>query len=107
MMDRYDVHFDNASAKQDELGLWAIWSCYNVDDEPTNWSEVPFPDMVELQYEGPNGLQKRYVTDLTWEGLYKVADELMLASGDLHHQFVELFAPNKGERGVYTLWCGS
>ena len=107
MMDRYKPHFDNADAKQDELGLWSIWSCYNTEDKPTKWDEVPFPDMVELQYEGPNGLQTRYVTDLTWEGLYKLADELMLASGDLHHQFVEQFTPNRDERGVYTLWTGS
>lgn len=107
MMDRYQPHFDNATAKRDELDLWAIWSCYNVDDEPTNWSEVPFPDLVALRYEGYNGPQTHYVTDLTWEGLYKAADELMQASGDQHHQFVEQFTPSKLERGVYNLWTGS
>ena len=107
MMDRYDAHFDNATAKRAELDLWAIWSCYDWNEEPTNWNEVPFPDMVELRYEVDNGTVKRYVTDLTWEGLYKLADEMMQASGDRHHQFVEAFTPSKDIRGVYRLWTGS
>lgn len=106
-MDRYDAHFENANAKRAELDLWAIWSCYDWNDEPTKWDEVPFPDMVELRYDAYNGPVKRYVTDLTWEGLYKVADEMMQASGDRHHQFVEAFTPSKDIRGSYNLWTGS
>jgi hypothetical protein len=103
-MDRYQPHFDNANNKKDELGLWAIWSCYNLEDEPTNWNEVPFPDIVKLSYEN----EVMYVgSDLTWEGLYKAADKIMNISGNRHHQFVEAFTPSGDERGVYRLWTGS
>jgi hypothetical protein len=92
-------------AMQRELGLWSIWSMYEVID---TMREVPFPGAVRMQYDVDDywGTSQTGIIplDANWIDLWRVADTLMLASGDKHHQFIEEI---KREGDTLLLSCGS
>lgn len=84
------------------------------------WSvtEVPATDLnkvmgtvKEIIYESWGPTQKHTFPGngkkITWLEAWKIAENLMRASGDNHHVFIEAFSEDKKNKGVYHLSCGS
>lgn len=92
---------------KDRLGLkFSIWSIFDV----TDFNKVPFPDVKWLRYKFNSGF---HVADrpingwATWGDLWWLADEMMRASEDGHHIFIECFERDPTDPSVLTFYCGS
>jgi hypothetical protein len=81
-------HFEKV---QEELGVSAIWSMYEVDDLN---APHPFEGAKEVVYRSHWGPKPVHVAinGLTWAALYVAADAVIRDSGDTHHIFIEHFA---------------
>jgi hypothetical protein len=90
-----------------QLGLKrSIWSIFEVVD----FNKVPFPDVKWLRYKFNSGL---HVADrpingwATWGDLWWLADEMIRASEDCHHIYIECFERDPSDPSVLTFYCGS
>lgn len=90
---------------QEELGLRAIWSIYEVD----NLSEPhPFEGATKVVYKNHWGKPvSKTINGATWAALYVAADACIRDSGDNHHVFIEHFEPIKGSDFELNLSTGS
>lgn len=90
---------------QIEHGLSTVWSDFSVYD----FNKVPFPEAKSMAYQymrsgwGEDN-DAPVPANATWLDLWKVANELVLHSRDLHHIFVERL---ELQGSVLVLMCGS
>ena len=101
--DRLHEHYRTV---QQQLGLRAIWSIYEVPDLA---AEHPYTAAREICYRDHWGDQPIYETidDSTWAGLYVAADRCIRRSGDQHHVFIESFQPVANQPHQLRLTTGS
>ncbi len=105
-----DRAFNDKSAHysqvQEELGLRAVWSEYDVD----NMSDRhPFEGADRVVYKDHWGDKpvSCSINGLTWAALYVAADACIRDSGDNHHVFIEQFKPAKDDPRTLILSTGS
>lgn len=97
---------DHYNRIQDELGLKAIWSVYEVD----NLSDPhPFKGVENLLYKDHWGIKPitKKINGLTWAALYVAADAAIRDSDDSHHIFIESFLPAKNDSKTLIMLTGS
>lgn len=97
---------DHYSDIQEELGLKAIWSVYEVD----NMSDRhPFEGADRVVYKDHWGEKpvSCSINGLTWAALFVAADACIRDSGDEHHVFIECFRPAKDDPRTLILSTGS
>lgn len=84
----------------------SIWSVYDV---PIGGLDVvAFENVSAVRYDGGWGTGGEIETNdwnLTWGDIWKLADKLIAASGDLHHIFIETVKINKSK--VVNITTGS
>jgi len=88
-----DALITGAAEVRKRLGFKSIWSLNHNDfDKPH-----PFVNAKFVRYEDhwgdKVGAIKVAIPGPTWLDLWRAAEELIVASGDGHHAFVEAFAP--------------
>lgn len=78
----------------------SIWSISEVMD----FNEVPYPDIMVMEYDGRWGKPQRFVFEKspTWADLWEAGDKAIRLSGDLHHVFIEDFIPTNGVLKMVT-----
>lgn len=92
-----------ATAVRLALGLAATFSVEGV----LKFDEVPFPGKItriyhDLHWGSVGTVEHSGGTDLTWLQLYKIADDLINQSRDLHHSFIEGFYRDGTELRLLT-----
>ena len=90
----FDTKHEHYTEMQAHLGLKAVWSMYEVDEIG---DQHTFGDVVQLAYQdhwGNNGPVFAEVKGDTWADLYEAADQVIRASGDEHHIYIEAFRVN-------------
>lgn len=107
-----DVEFDRLcdlfSAEQKKLGFTSIWSMY---DDFVSFDEVVFDDGIIVEYDVDDYWGNGKINIAAQEGkvtkrdLWRLAEQVIVESGDEHHVYIELFKPLRP--GVVELWCGS
>lgn len=82
----FDSKMDYYRQFQQENGLSAIWSCYEL---PIHGflSDHPYEAALAVVYQGCHELIK----GATWGDVYRAADGAIFQSGDQHHIFIEGF----------------
>jgi hypothetical protein len=86
-------------------GFHSDWSIFPTE----NFDTVPFPDLSSIVYKchwGKGPVTMEVTCSPTWLTLWEVADNLIIASGDRHHTFIEKFVVTKVP-GTYELITGS
>jgi len=96
--DSRSMHYEKV---RDANRFMSVWSIFEVD----NIFDLSGIKGRELAYEGkvvplPGG-------NLQWWDLWRAAENVMKASGDTHHVFIEQFAPRKNNPAVIELVTGS
>lgn len=84
----YVIKNDHFMKVQEDLGLTAVWSLYEVDDLN---APHPFDGVQAILYHnhwGPKAVRIP-INGLTWAALYVAADAAIRDSGDSHHIFIE------------------
>jgi hypothetical protein len=79
----------------------AVWSCYDLDEIYPKMDELAFKGTWKIEHYG---LYSKHVIDPTWGDLYKLADKLIVKSGNRDHVFIERFT-RKGE--ILEMFVGS
>jgi hypothetical protein len=106
--DAQDAAFDSEMDELDKIakehGLNSIWSMSSVKshqmDKPCSLK------IKQLTYQSWGKSQTREIKGKkSWLDIWKIADELMQASGDSHHVFIEGFE-DLGE-GKFRMYAGS
>lgn len=101
--DRKNKHY---SSVQEDLGLSAIWSVYDVDNLNDRHPYFGATKIVYKDHWGGKSVVKP-VVGATWAALYVAADAAIRDSGDNHHVFIETFVPSKEDSSVLVLSTGS
>jgi len=101
----FSTKSDHYSAVQEQLGLSAIWSIYEVD----NLNERhPFEGATKVHYKDHWGKPvTKEINGGTWAALYVAGNAAIRDSGDDHHVFIEQFAPSKTDATVLIMQTGS
>jgi hypothetical protein len=102
----FDTKFLHYTQVQEELGLQAVWSVYEVD----NLSDRhPFEGADRVVYKNHWGKEPVSVSinGLTWTALYVAANACIRDSGDDHHVFIEDFKIAKDDPRTLVLSTGS
>lgn len=97
---------DHFGAVQQELGLTAVWSVYEVD----NMSDShPFNGAERVLYKDHWGEKPVSVAinGSTWAALYVAANACIRDSGDEHHIFIEHFRADPEDQRTLILSTGS
>ncbi len=92
----FDKKFSHYRSVQEDLGLTAIWSMYEIDN--LNDSH-PFPSDAFVVYNTHWGEKKEVhcaVYGNTWSAIYVAANACIRNSGDEHHVFIENFELKNG-----------
>lgn len=104
----FDTEFDKCRAVGEELGIEvSVWSMY-----PTDFSEVPLPDLTHIRYVDTGAYWGGYDNTVevsapkTWREIWVACEHLIKLSMDHHHIFIEALTVTK-EPGVYELHTGS
>jgi hypothetical protein len=102
----FEDKMEHYSTVQQELGLEAIWSMFEVQDlnQPHPYAaarEILYKDhwgaaAVSEPIEGP-----------TWRDIYSAADRCIRGSGDDHHIFIEALLPVADQPHQLRLTTGS
>ena len=91
--DRKNSHYRSV---QEDLGLDAIWSMYEIEDLN---ERHPFPSDAFVVYKSHWGEAKEVhcaVYGGTWAAVYVAANACIRNSGDGHHVFIENFKLKNG-----------
>ena len=96
--EEFDAKFAFFDALRKGYGFRSIWSIYEV----TDFYAVPYPMARALKY---GEASRPLPPGATWLDLWASADALIVASGDDHHLFIEVFSPDAD--GDLVLHCGS
>ncbi len=105
--DAWEKEQEKINKIQEENKIRSIWSVSKVKSDDMNKKT---PEISEIIYEswGPTQVHKfDKPKKITWLDFWKIADELIMKSGDDHHVFVEGISPVKGKPGVYKMYTGS
>lgn len=105
--DRFIVHNEEYVRVRTENDFTTIWACYEIDEDLTDWDDVPYPDMKVLWFEN---ISIKVVPYPTWLELWHYAEVLYLAriaKTDYGHdsRYIERFY--NMDNGNYQLWTGS
>ena len=92
----FELKSDHYEKVQQDLGLSAIWSMFEVEDLG---ARHPFEGAQTLVYSEHWGVKAMRVpiNGLTWAALYVAANAAIRDSGDDHHMFIEHFTQNGDE----------
>lgn len=84
-----DRKYNHYQSVQNDLGLDAAWSMYEVDDLN---KPHPFSNVTHVEYRcwGSKPVRRQIVGN-TWAALYMAANACIRDSGDNHHIFIENF----------------
>lgn len=101
----FESKSDHYTSVQEELGLSAIWSIYEVD----NLSDRhPFHSATKVHYKDHWGKPiTKDIVGATWAALYMAGSAAIRDSGDDHHVFIEHFEPSKADSSVLIMQTGS
>lgn len=101
----FDTKSNHYSDVQEQLGLRAIWSIYEVD----NLSDRhPFFGATKVHYKDHWGKPvTKDIVGATWAALYVAGNAAIRDSGDDHHVFIEEFRPSKEDSSVLIMQTGS
>ena len=101
----FESKSDHFSSVQEELGLSAIWSIYEV----ANLSDRhPFFGATKVHYKDHWGEPvTKDIVGATWAALYVAGSAAIRDSGDDHHVFIEHFEPSKADPSVLIMQTGS
>ena len=102
----FETKMDYFDRVRDELGLFATWSIYEVD----NLSERhPYQGATTVVYKDWNTNKDVVVqiNGLTWAALYVAANAAINNSTDEHHTFIEGFTQSSIDSTVLFLSTGS
>lgn len=106
-MDRktFETKFDYYASVGASLGAKSVWSIYEVDDLET---DHPFAGATEVTYcsYATEGTISVPLEGSKWVDLWAAANDLIIASGDTHHRFVENFEVSDDGKTL-NLWTGS
>ena len=101
-MDEVDRQIKLFREIQEELNFRSIWSEFNATHSREDFNKIAFQGTFDVIYKdfwrksGQGPLQPIPVTNPTWMDLWIAAEQLINASGDTHHVFVEQFKPGAG-----------
>jgi len=100
LRENFELQYNLFNNVRAALGVKAVWSICDVVD----FNEIAFTDTIEnIHYKDHWGLATVTVdvnkARLTWLDLYRIADTLIAASGDMHHLFIESF--DRQENDLY------
>lgn len=99
-----DNEYKALSNLASENNLHSIWSMSSVKSSQMN--EICSLKIKKITYESWGATQTRDIKGkLTWLEVWKVADEMMRASGDGHHVFIEGF--DDLGKGHFRMYAGS
>jgi hypothetical protein len=103
--EKFDVKMNHFSAVQEELGLTAVWSIYDIE----NMSDRhPFEGADRVVYKDHWGKPVSCsINGLTWAALYVAGNACIRDSGDNHHIFIEQFVPAKDDPRTLIMYTGS
>jgi len=101
----FEVKMDYYDRVREELGLFATWSIYEVD----NLSDRhPFEGVTKVVYRAyGSGDHEVAINGGTWAALYVAANALIRDSEDEHHSFIEGFTQSSIDPTVLFLSTGS
>lgn len=101
----FEENEDQLDKIRDENNFQTIWSVSEVLAKDLN-KKMPFK-IGTIYYESWGKEVKREINKkITWLEAWRVAEELILSSGDTHHIFIEDFHLDK-DKGVVKLSTGS
>jgi len=104
--DAFDTKSNHFGEVQQQLGLTAIWSMYEVDNM-TDRHPFEGADRVVYSNHWGKGPVSCSINGLTWSALYVAANACIRDSGDTHHVFIEDFAPSAEDPRALVLSTGS
>jgi hypothetical protein len=100
-------NYEKLSKIQNKYNLMAVWSMSIPATDLDNLT----PPISKITYDswGPQQVHTFDTpTQMSWLELWKLADKMMVASGDTHHVFIEnLYHNEKDPEGHFQLSCGS
>jgi hypothetical protein len=101
----FEVKMDYYDRVREELGLFATWSIYEVD----NLSERhPFEGVTKVIYRAyGSGDHEVAINGGTWAALYVAANALIRDSENEHHSFIEGFTQSSIDPTILFLSTGS
>jgi hypothetical protein len=101
----FENKMDYYDRVREELGLFATWSMYEVD----NLSERhPFEGVTKVVYRAyGSGDHEVAINGSTWASLYVAANALIRDSSDEHHSFIEGFTQSSIDPTILFLSTGS
>lgn len=101
----FDSKSNHFCSVQEQLGLSAVWSIYEVTDLNDRHS---FPDATQIHYKNHWGQPvTKDVVGATWAALYVAGDAAIRDSGDDHHVFIEHFESSQTDPSVLIMRTGS
>jgi hypothetical protein len=101
----FESKSDHFTSVQEELGLSAIWSIYEVDNLN---DRHPFFGATKVHYKDHWGKPvTKDIVGATWAALYVAGNAAIRDSGDSHHVFIEQFEPSKTDSNVLIMQTGS
>jgi hypothetical protein len=103
--EKFETKMARFSAVQEELGLTAVWSIYDIE----NMSDRhPFEGADRVVYKDHWGKPVSCsINGLTWAALYVAGNACIRDSGDNHHIFIEQFVPAKDDPRTLIMRTGS
>ena len=104
----FDSKMDYYRQFQQENGLAAIWSIYELDEHGF-LQDHPYKGALQVGYKdhwGDAGVFEE-IQGTTWADLYRAADRYIQRSGDGHHCFIEAFTVNRDCPQQLILHTGS
>jgi hypothetical protein len=99
--DDYDNAFRALDKLNEDLKLRSVWSILEVAHR---MDEVAFVGTYTAAYKehwGEGEVVGKTMTNPTWTDLWIAADDLIWASGDEHHVFIESFYPSDDGKKLY------
>ena len=101
----FDSKSEHYTSVQENLGLSAIWSIYEV----ANLNDRhPFHGATKVHYKDHWGQPvTKDVVGATWAALYVAGNAAIRDSGDNHHVFIEHFEPSETDSSILIMQTGS
>jgi len=102
--ERKSTHYGQV---QEELGLSAVWSMYQVDNLSEPHPYAGATTVIYTDHWGDKDAVRVPITGLTWAALYVAANAAIRDSGDTHHIYIENFRISKEDATTLVLSTGS
>lgn len=107
MSDKFERNISYVRGAGDALGFESVWSC-DLESDWLNLNKAHSYAGLYLVYNDPCGdfETSELISGNTMLDLWKAAEKVILASGDLHHVYIEKFEYD-AENNVVQLSTGS